>query len=125
MSIKDIEKAINLASSGDDEEAIAILQPLAESGDLIAITNLGIIMSYFNKNGRYTKIMEGAQLLKEACDSGEASACHNLAALYLGNAPTLGKDLKMAAYLFLRARELGGPVAEDSFYDKWEQILQS
>ena len=125
MSIEIIESAIKLASSGEDEEAISLLQPLAESGDLLAISNLGLILSYFSKNGKYTKIAEGSQLLKEACESGEGSACHNLAVLYLGNAPTLGKDLKMAAYLFLRARELRGPVADDSFYSRWEHILNT
>jgi len=122
MSINTIEKALNLASAGDDDEAISLLQPLAESGDIIAISNLGLILSYYNKNGKFTKIAEGAQLLKEACESGEGPACHNLAVLYLGNAPTLGKNLKMAAHLFLRARELSGPVADESFYNHWEEI---
>jgi len=125
MGIEIIEKALNLASSGEDEEAMSLLQPLAESGDILAISNLGLIMSYFNKNEKYTKLVEGSQLLREACESGEGTACHNLAALYLGNTPTLGKDLKMAAHLFLRARELNGPVADESFYSRWEQIIES
>lgn len=125
MSIEIIEKAIKLSSSGEDGEAMSMLQPLVESGDILAISNMGLIMSYYNVNGRFTKLTEGAQLLQEACDSGEASACHNLAVLWLGNFPSLGKDLKVAAHLFLRARELGGPVADESFYDRWVEILQS
>ena len=125
MSIEIIRKAINLASSGEDDEAVSLLQPLVETGDPVAIANLGLILSYYNKNGKYTKLTEGAQLLKDACESGDGAACHNLAVLYLGNSPSLGKDLVMAGHLFLRARELSGPVADEEFYNHWEQIVQN
>jgi len=123
MSIETIEKAITLASNGEDDEAISLLQPLAESGDMLAISNLGLILSYFTENSKFTRLKDGAQLLKEACEAGEASACHNLAVLWLGDTPSLGKDMVMAAQLFLRARELGGPVADEAFYLQWEQVL--
>ena len=125
MNIETIEKAIKLASNGEDDQAISLLQPLAESGDVLAISNLGLIPSYYAVNNNFIRLKDGAQLLKEACESGDASACHNLAVLWLGNTPSLGKDLMMAAQLFLRARELGGPVGDEAFYSHWEQVLTS
>jgi len=109
------------------EQANSVLKTWVEGSSctIYAISNLGLILSYLNKNGKYTKLVEGSQLLKEACESGDGSACHNLALLYLGNTPSLGKDLNMAAHLFLRARELSGPLAEESFYTQWEQIIEN
>lgn len=117
------KQAMHLFFTGNEDAAIALLIPLVENGDNIAKANLGYLFAHYYKKDKYSKLKEGAQLLLEACDEGEASACHNLAGLWLGDEPTLGKDLKQAAYFYLRARDLGGPVADEGFYARWESEL--
>ena len=118
-----IKQATHLFFAGNEEQAFALLIPLLIEGDNIAKANLGFLFSQYYKKDKYSKLTEGAQLLSEACDEGEATACHNLAGLWLGNEPTLGKDLKKAAYFYLRARELGGPLSDEAFYATWENEL--
>jgi len=123
MSEEIAKQAMQLFFAGQEDDAISLLIPLVENGDNIAKANLGFLFAHYFKNDKYSKLKEGAQLLLQACDEGEPSACHNLAGLWLGDAPTLGKDLKQAAYFYLRARELGGPVADEKFYATWEDEL--
>ena len=73
-------------------------------------------------DGGFPRLAEGEVLLMEACDSGDASACHNLGTLWLGDTPAIGKDMKRAAFFYLKARELGGPVADSEFYARWERV---
>lgn len=118
-----IEKAQELESSGKVEEAIKLLIPLVESGNIIAKANLGF-MYCFNcyENGKFLKFEMGQELLEESCEAGEASACHNLGTLWLGQSPLLENDPKKAAYYYLKARELGGAIATKDFYKQWEEI---
>ena len=117
------KQAMQVFFAGQQDAALALLVPLVENGDNIAKANLGFLYCHYYKNQKFSKLKEGAQLLLEACDEGESSACHNLAGLWLGDEPGLGKDLKQAAYFYLRARDLGGPVADEGFYARWESEL--
>jgi len=124
MNHEIIEKAQKLDASGKAEEAVKLLIPLVNKGDLIAKSNLGFIYCYsFYENGDFIKIKEGEVLLNEACEAGEPSACHNLGTLWSAEIPSIGHDLRKAAQYYLKARELGGPVATKDFYDRWEKIL--
>ncbi len=117
------KQAMHLFFAGNEDAAFVLLIPLVENGDNIAKANLGFLFSRYYKRNKFSKLKEGAQLLLEACNEGEPSACHNLAGLWLGNEPALGKDLKQAAYFYLRARDLGGPMADEGFYTQWENEL--
>lgn len=118
-----IEQAQNLWNEGKDLEAIELLRPLSDGGDFVAKANLGVIMANHCENEQFPLLEEGAILLREAMDVGEPSAAHNLGTLYLGNLPTLGKNLKEAAKCFLKSRELGGPIADESWYQQWEDEI--
>ena len=123
MSEEIINKAQQLMSSDNLDEAINLLKPLAEQGNIIAKSNLGMAYSFYNENGDFSRLDEAGKILNEACEAGEPSACHNLGTLWLGNIPALGKDLQKAAYYYLKARDLGGPVATEEFYAAWEKEL--
>lgn len=118
-----INKAQNLFAEGHEDEAIAILQPLIEAGSIVAKSNLGLLLAHYYKKDKFLYLKEGEKLLLEACEAGEPSACHNLGTLWLGNSPAIGKDLKKAAFFYLKAKELGGPVANEEFYERWEREL--
>jgi len=117
-----IKKAQELFREDKEFEAISLLRPLSESGDPVAKANLGLFLAYAETE---KDIELAASLLGEACEAGEASACHNLGTLWLGNSPSIGSDSRKAARYFLRARELGGPIADESFYKRWEEELSS
>ena len=118
-----INKAQKLFAEGQEDEAIDILQPLVDAGSIAAKSNLGLLLAHYYKNDKVIKIKEGEKLLIEACEAGESAACHNLGTLWLGHSPAIGKDLKKAAYFYLKAKELGGPVANEEFYERWEREL--
>jgi hypothetical protein len=78
MNDEIIEDASNLWSEGKEDDAIALLSPLATEGNTKAKANLGLILCHYYKNEKFIKIEEGEKLLAEACEAGEPSACHNL-----------------------------------------------
>lgn len=96
-----IEQAQNLWNERNDLAAIELLRPLSDGGDVLAKANLGLIKAYHFENERFPLLEEGADLLRAAMDAGEPSAAHNLGMLYLGNIPSLGKNLKEAEKCFL------------------------
>jgi TPR repeat protein len=120
-----IKKAQKLFYEGKDDDAIDLLQPLVDEGNTVAKSNLGLILSHYYRNNEFIKLKEGEKLLNEACEEGESSACHNLGTLWLGNQPAFGKDKKKAAYFYLKAKEIGGPIANKEFYEEMEKILNS
>ena len=123
MSQEIIDKAQKLWGEQNEEEAISLLKPLVDAGDVDAKSNLGLILAHSLKGNVKDNIHKGEVLLNEACESGEPSACHNLGTLWLGTSPSIGKDYKKAAYFYLRARELGGPIADEGFYQRWENEI--
>jgi len=123
MTDEIIEQANDLWSQGNEDEAIDLLMPLAEGGHIVAKAALGLLLCHYLKNNEFPKLEDGAKLLLEACNAGEASACHNLGTLWLGHSPAIGKDIRKAASFYLKARELGGPIAEEGFYQEWERVL--
>lgn len=118
-----IEQARTLWGEEKEEEAIALLMPLAKKGNTVAKASLGLIYCHYYSHGEFPKIKQGEALLVEACKEGEASACHNLGTLWLGNSPAIGNNSQKAAYYYLKARELGGPIAAPGFYEHWEKVL--
>jgi len=118
-----IEESQKLFSEGNIDGAIDLLKPLVDAGNLVAKSNMGLFLCYGKNTDRLERLQEGERYLIEACEAGEPSACHNLGTLWLGNSPALGRDRKKAAYYYLKARELGGPIANEEFYAEWEQEI--
>ena len=117
------KRANELLDRGAIDEAAALLEPFAAEGRTNAMSLLGFIHCFLAESEDRKKIAEGAALLNEACQKGDASACHNLGTLWLGNSPNIGCDPRRAAEYYLRARELGGPVANEEFYEHWRKVL--
>ena len=123
MEPDDIKLALELWLDEKPKEAMDLLRPLSEKGNSLAKAELGGIMINYYEKEEFPLLEEGAQLLREAMEEGQPSAAHNLGNLYIGLVPTLGKDLKEAARCFLKSKELGGPIADEGFYEHWEEML--
>lgn len=118
-----IKKAHDLYREEKQKEAIALLKPLVDEGDTVAKSNLGLFLVYYVENNELPYVNEGIKLLEEACEAGEPSACHNLGTLCLDKFSSIGPDRKKAAFYYLKARDLGGPIVDESFYEMWEKEL--
>ena len=118
-----IEQAIKLWEDGHENEAIEYLRLIAERGDVEAQSMLGLYLCYCLIDDAFPFIAEGQRYLLSACESGSSSACHNLGTLWLGGKPSIGSDQKQAAYFYLKAKDLGGPIADEGFYNHWKEVL--
>jgi len=118
-----INKASKLWEEGRELEAIEILRPAANAGSVEAQSMLGLYLCYYFNGDVFPFMTEGERYLVSSCESGSALACHNLGTLWLGHTPSIGCDKKQAAYFYLKAKELGGPLADEDFYTHWNNVL--
>ena len=111
MSVGDGSDAL---VKGDYAEALAILQPYAESGDAEAQSYLG--MMYQLGLGIEPNAIEALKFLHLAVEQGRGDAAHNIGTLYLTNYPNLPRDVEKSKYWYRKARKLGFQAANDEFY---------
>ena len=64
------EIANKLCCNGKEDEAIDLLSPLVEEGDILAKANLGLLLCNYYRDGEFCRLKEGEQLLLEACEAG-------------------------------------------------------
>lgn len=102
-------------ASGNFDEAIREIMPLALSGVPEAESLLGVM--YLLGEGVGRDIEKAVQWLELAMQHGQGEAAHNLGTLYLSCEPELPVDHEKARQLYLKAKSMGCVVADSSFYD--------
>lgn len=109
----EFEKAYEEVLAGGYERARELLVPLAETGDLDALTLLGTM--YFLGLGAPIDPARAAELLTQAAEAGNGLAAHNLGTLYL--LPQFPADEALSKKWYREARRLGAQFAPDSWYE--------
>jgi TPR repeat protein len=113
VQANDLGDALEMHAAGKPAEAAQLLQPLAESGDMLAQYNLGVILEDVDP-------ALAARWYARAAQAGQAQAAFNLGHLYLAGrgAP---RDLPAAREAFQRGAELGLPAARYNYAQLLEQ----
>ena len=95
-----LEDGIAAANRGDYETAIQEFKPLAEEGDAVAQTALGLM--YMNGNGVPQNYAEAMKWFRKAAEQGYAQAQINLGIMYL-KGTGVPQDRAKALSLFVQA----------------------
>jgi uncharacterized protein len=111
----DFEKAYEEFLAGGYERARELLVPLAERGDLDALTLLGT-MYQLGLGVPYDGV-RAAELLKRAAEAGNGLAAHNLGSVYYGGLPGVATSREEGLKWYREARRLGAQFAPDSWYE--------
>jgi TPR repeat protein len=87
----------------DYQEALSILVPLAEAGDVDALGNLGNMYAF--GHGVDIDLKRAFELWQRASDKHLGTAMYNIATLYFLGKPGFAKDETEAAKWYMRAAE--------------------
>lgn len=97
------DDAREAASRGDYKTAIELLTPLAESGDVDALGNLGNIYGF--GRGVERDLVKAEKYWRRAAEKGLGTAMGNIGSLYQIGQGGLPKDSALAAQWYLKAAE--------------------
>lgn len=109
-----VEKGLKLLSEENYEDALDILFPYAESGDLEAQAVVGLL--YHLGLGIERDVNLAITWLEKAAKQGSGDAAHNLGTLYLTCEVDRPIDKEKSKYWFNRAKKLGFKVSDDRWY---------
>ena len=112
MKLKEAKKALDQEQYS---EALAILSPLANSGNADAQGYLGVM--YQLGLGVERSGSEAVRWLQKAADQGNGSAAHNLGTIHLCGMPDVAPDRALAKKWYRKAHDLGFVVADNSWYE--------
>lgn len=112
MNNSQLEKGLNLFNDEKYLEAMKLLLPLAEQGDLKSQSKVGLVYM-LGFNGR-RDIGRAIFWLQKAASCGEGEAAHNLGTLYLTCEPDSPKCDEKSRYWYSEAKKLGFVVGVDS-----------
>ncbi|OUS27919.1 hypothetical protein A9Q98_08545 [Thalassotalea sp. 42_200_T64] len=104
VATETFEQGFKYAEQQNYAQAIKIWQPLAEHGDALAQSNLGVF--YENGWGVTASLEQALTWYQRAAEQGQADAQHNLASMYQ-QGHGVAKDLNKAGALYLQAAEQG------------------
>ncbi len=96
------EQGFKFAEKQDYANAIKIWRPLAEQGNALAQSNLGVLFE--NGWGVDIDLAQAVHWYQKAAEQGQADAQHNLASMYQ-QGHGVEQDLNKAGALYLQAAE--------------------
>lgn len=112
----EVKRAIEALNNGDFPAALAVLKPMADSGDPFARFTMGQLAE--TGNGLPKSPREAARWYKLAVEAGQTDAMTNLGLLY-EQGRGVPQDYKEALRLYTAAATAGNPVAQTNLANSY------